>query len=495
MIIKLVGAINDLLWGDLIILEFSGGEVQFGLSLLVLILIPAGLYFTFKTKFLPFRLFPEMIRVTLEKDEAKKDENSISGVQALIVATATRVGMGNLAGVVAAISFGGAGAVFWMWLTALIGSSSSFVESTLAQIYKEKDPLYGGYRGGPAYVMDRIRLVTKIKREDVFVKNVKEEAEYVADDEQTYYTRGCKYGLLGTAFALSGLLCWAGISQVIGNSVTTSFQNAFGIPQVATATILVAMSAVIVLRKNATVKVLDMVVPVMAGAYFLVTLFVIIKNITLLPSVIGNIFSQAFGSRQFAGGGLGVIVMNGVKRGLFSNEAGSGSAPCAAAAAEVSHPVKQGLIQALGVFIDTLVICSCSAFLMLLAPAEKIEGLMGMDLLQAAMNHHLGYAGVVFIAVVLFLFSFSTFLGILYYARCNVSYVFGDTWKAQTGYKIFLLIMLFIGGVAAYEFVWELGDLGVGLMTVFNMIAIVPLSGQAINALKDYETNYKKKKA
>ena len=640
MIIKLVGAINDLLWGDLIILEFSGGEVQFGLSLLVLILIPAGLYFTFKTKFLPFRLFPEMIRVTLEKDEAKKDENSISGVQALIVATATRVGMGNLAGVVAAISFGGAGAVFWMWLTALIGSSSSFVESTLAQIYKEKDPLYGGYRGGPAYVMDRIRLVTKIKREDVFVKNVKEEAEYVADDEQTYYTRGCKYGLLGTAFALSGLLCWAGISQVIGNSVTTSFQNAFGIPQVATATILgnlagvvaaisfggagavfwmwltaligssssfvestlaqiykekdplyggyrggpayvmdrirlvtkikredvfvknvkeeaeyvaddeqtyytrgckygllgtafalsgllcwagisqvignsvttsfqnafgipqvatatilVAMSAVIVLRKNATVKVLDMVVPVMAGAYFLVTLFVIIKNITLLPSVIGNIFSQAFGIRQFAGGGLGVIVMNGVKRGLFSNEAGSGSAPCAAAAAEVSHPVKQGLIQALGVFIDTLVICSCSAFLMLLAPAEKIEGLMGMDLLQAAMNHHLGYAGVVFIAVVLFLFSFSTFLGILYYARCNVSYVFGDTWKAQTGYKIFLLIMLFIGGVAAYEFVWELGDLGVGLMTVFNMIAIVPLSGQAINALKDYETNYKKKKA
>ena len=495
MIIRLVAAINDLLWGDLIILEFSGGDIQFGLSLLVLILIPAGLYFTVRTKFLPFRLFPEMIRITLEKDETKKDENSISGVQALIVATATRVGMGNLAGVVAAISFGGAGAVFWMWLTALIGSSSSFIESTLAQIYKEKDPLYGGYRGGPAYVMDRIRLVTKIKREDVFVKNVKEEAEYVADDEQTYYTRGCKYGLLGTAFALSGLLCWAGISQVIGNSVTTSFQNAFGIPQIATATVLVAMSAAIVLRKNATVKVLDMVVPVMAGAYFLVTLFVILKNVTLLPSVIGNIFSQAFGIRQFAGGGLGVIVMNGVKRGLFSNEAGSGSAPCAAASAEVSHPVKQGLIQALGVFIDTLVICSCSAFLMLLAPAEKIEGLMGMDLLQAAMNHHLGYAGVVFIAVVLFLFSFSTFLGILYYARCNVAYVFGDNWTAQTGYKIFLLIMLFIGGVAAYEFVWELGDLGVGLMTVFNMIAIVPLSSQAINALKDYETNYKKKKA
>ena len=205
MIIKLVGAINDLLWGDLIILEFSGGEVQFGLSLLVLILIPAGLYFTFKTKFLPFRLFPEMIRVTLEKDEAKKDENSISGVQALIVATATRVGMGNLAGVVAAISFGGAGAVFWMWLTALIGSSSSFVESTLAQIYKEKDPLYGGYRGGPAYYIHHFFVKKDSKR---------------------------NRSVIASLFALSGLICWCGISQVIGNSVSSAFTNAFQIPPI-----------------------------------------------------------------------------------------------------------------------------------------------------------------------------------------------------------------------------------------------------------------------
>ena len=167
--------------------------------------------------------------------------------------------------------------------------------------------------------------------------------------------------------------------------------------------------------------------------------------------------------------------MNGVKRGLFSNEAGSGSAPCAAAAAEVSHPAKQGLIQSLGVFIDTLVICSCSAFIMLLAPSEAVEGLVGMDLLQAAMNHHMGQFGVVFIAVILFLFSFSTFIGILYYARCNVAYVFGDSWTAQTCYKIFALVMLFVGGVAAYTFVWDLGDLGVGLMTIFNMVVIIPL--------------------
>lgn len=209
-----------------------------------------------------------------------------------------------------------------------------------------------------------------------------------------------------------------------------------------------------------------------------------------MPVVLNNIFSQAFGLKPIVGGGLGAVVMNGVKRGLFSNEAGSGSAPCAAAAAEVSHPVKQGLIQSLGVFIDTLVICSCSAFIMLLAPGEAIEGLVGMDLLQAAMNYHMGKFGVVFIAIILFMFSFSTFIGILYYARCNVAYIFGDTWKAQTGYKLFALAMLFIGGVAAYTFVWDLGDLGVGLMTIFNMLAIIPLSGQAISALRDYEQQY-----
>ena len=186
--------------------------------------------------------------------------------------------------------------------------------------------------------------------------------------------------------------------------------------------------------------------------------------------------------------------MQGVKRGLFSNEAGSGSAPGAAAAADVSHPVKQGLIQALGVFIDTLLICSCSAFIMLLAPESVTKGLMGMDLLQAAMNHHIGQAGVIFIAVILFLFSFSTFLGIMFYARGNVAYVFGDNWKSQNAYKIFALGMLYAGGMAQYTFVWELGDLGVGLMTVFNMMAIIPLSGQVIESLKDYELNFMKKK-
>ena len=183
--------------------------------------------------------------------------------------------------------------------------------------------------------------------------------------------------------------------------------------------------------------------------------------------------------------------MNGAKRGLFSNEAGSGSAPCAAAAAGISHPAKEGLLQAFGVFIDTIVICSCSAMIMLLTPAELTQGLAGMDLLQAAMNYHLGNFGVIFIAVILWLFSFSTFIGILFYARPNIAYLFGDNWLSQNLYKILALIMLFIGGLAAYTFVWDLGDIGIGLMTIFNMIALIPLSRQAIDSLKDYEKQKK----
>lgn len=251
------------------------------------------------------------------------------------------------------------------------------------------------------------------------------------------------------------------------------------------------MAAVIVLRRNVTVKVLDVVVPVMAGFYFFLTVFVIINNFTALPGVFARIFQEAFGLRQIAAGGFGTVLMNGVKRGLFSNEAGSGSAPCAAATADVDHPVKAGLLQALGVFIDTIVICSCTAFVMLLAPQEVTEGLGGMDLLQAAMRYHFGEAGVIFIAVTLWLFCFSTFLGVLFYARSNVSYVFGDKWAPQTVYKIVALVNLFIGCLAAYTFVWDLGDVGIGLMTIFNMIALIPLSGEAIAALKDYEEKKK----
>ena len=359
-----------------------------------------------------------------------------------------------------------------MWLLALLGSSTAFAEGTLAQIYRQKDPLYGGYRGGPAYYIH-----------DFMTKKKKKKQNGPAKEK--------RYSLIAVLFAISGLICWCGISQVISNSVSSAMKNAFHIPPLYTTIFLVVVAAIVVLRKNATVHVLDVVVPIMAGCYLLITLFVIIKNIGALPSVFQRIFEEAFGLRQVAAGGFGAVLMNGIKRGLFSNEAGSGSAPCAAAAADVSHPAKAGLMQAFGVFIDTILICTCSALLMLLAPSDKIAGLQGMDLLQSAMQYHLGEFGVIFIAVILFLFSFSTFIGILFYARSNVAYLFGDNWLSQTAYKILALVMLFIGGLAAYTFVWDLGDVGIGLMTIFNMIALIPLSGQAIDSLKDYERKEK----
>lgn len=455
-------AVYNLLWGDLVQIPLPGGSTL-GLSLLVMILVPAGVYFTVRTRFLPFRFFPEMVRVTMTNN--KKTEHGLSGVQALIVSTACRVGMGNLVGVVAAISAGGAGAVFWMWIMALLGSSTAFIEATLAQLYKQKDPLYGGYRGGPAYYLHALFVPKGSRR---------------------------KHSIVASLFALSGLICWCGISQVTSNSISASFENAFRIPPLYSTIALVIVAAIIVLRKNATVRVLDIMVPVMAACYFFITLFIIVKNAPLLPGVFSRIFAEAFGLRQVVGGGIGAVIMNGTKRGLFSNEAGSGSAPCAAAASHIDHPAKAGLLQALGVFIDTLVICSCSAMIMLLTPTELTNGLEGMDLLQAAMRYHLGEFGVIFIAVILWLFSLSTFLGILFYARSNVAYLFGDRWGAQLAYKILALVMLFIGGLAAYQFVWDLGDVGVGLMTVFNMIALFPLAPKALASLRDYEQNVMK---
>ena len=456
-IVQLIEATYNFLWGDLFQIPLPvGGSI--GISLLIIFLVPAAVYFTIRTRFMQVRLFPDMVCALTEQ---KSGENGLSPFQTLIVSTATRVGMGNLVGVVAAISAGGAGAVFWMWIMAVLGSATAFIEATLAQLYKEKDPLYGGYRGGPAYYIHRF-----FERKE---------------------GRKKRYVLPAVLFAISGLICWCGISQVISNSVSESFNNAFNIPPLYTTIALVILAAVIVLRKNATVKVLDVLVPVMAVLYFVITLIIIGMNITALPGVFQRIFEEAFGIRQFAGGSFGAILMNGVKRGLFSNEAGSGSAPCAAAAAEGKTPVTMGLVQSLGVFIDTIVICSCTAFIMLLVPQEVTDGLSGMALLQTAMEFHLGRFGVIFIAVTLAMFSFSTFLGILFYARSNVAYLFGDKWCWQMAYKVLALVMLFIGGIAAYTFVWDLGDVGIGLMTLFNISILYPLSKEAFQALGQYE--------
>ena len=466
MIVQLIENIYQFLWGEWIHVPLPGGG-SLGLSLLIILLLPAGIVFTIKTKFLPIRLFPDMVKALTSNNKNGKDEkSSLSSLQTLIVSTATRVGMGNLTGVVAAISAGGAGAVFWMWITALLGSSTAFIEATLAQLHKEKDPLYGGYRGGPAYYIHHFMEERQGKKKT--------------------------HTLIAVLFAISGLICWCGISQVVSNSVAESFHNAFHIPTLYTTIVLVIVAAVIVLRKNATVKVLDIVVPIMAVIYFGITIFVILTNLPSIPGVFARIFKEAFGIRQVAAGGFGAVLMNGVKRGLFSNEAGSGSAPCAAAAADCERPAQMGLVQALGVFIDTIVICSCTAMLMLLAPQNLTNGLTGMNLLQTAMNYHLGGFGVVFIAVILWMFSFSTFLGILFYARSNVAYLFGDKWGWQTAYKVLALVMLFIGGIQTYTFVWDLGDVGIGLMTIFNIFILYAMSGQAIKELKNYEETKKK---
>lgn len=414
MIVALIEKVYSFLWGDLIHIPLPGGG-SVGISLLIILLIPTGIYFTVRTRLLPIRMFPDMIKALTGK---KENKDSLSTFQTLIVSTATRVGMGNLVGVVAAISVGGAGAVFWMWITAIIGSSTAFVEATLAQLHKEPDPLYSGYRGGPAYYIHH----------------------YFEDKSG----KKKKHVIIAVLFAISGLICWC-----------------------------------------------DIVVPIMAVCYFAITIFIIIKNIGMMPSVFSRIFEEAFGIRQVAAGGFGAVLMNGVKRGLFSNEAGSGSAPCAAAAAECDTPVKAGLTQALGVFIDTIVICSCTAMIMLTAPENIVAGKEGMDLLQSAMRYHLGDFGVIFIAVTLFLFSFSTFLGILFYARSNVAYLFGDNWISQTMYKVLALVMLFVGGIAAYTFVWDLGDVGIGLMTIFNTGILYLMGGQAIKELRVFEESNK----
>ena len=459
MLVNLIESVYRLLWGDLFTIPLGGG---IGISFMVVLLFTAGIWFTCRTRLLPVRLFRDMIAAVCEK---KQGRDGLSSFQTLIISTATRVGMGNLVGVVAAVSAGGAGAVFWMWVTAILGASTSFIESTLAQKYRQPDPLYGGWRGGPAYylhVLAERRRGKKLKR-----------------------------SVVAALFAVSGLICWCGISQVISNSVSSAFENAFHIPPLTTTLVLTAIAAVIVLRKNATVKSLDVMVPIMAVCYFVITVGIVLFNLPKLPAVFGRIFAEAFGLRQAVAGGFGAVLMNGVKRGLFSNEAGSGSAPCAAAAAECDDPVKMGFVQALGVLIDTVVICSCTAFLMLLVPQEITEGLAGMNLLQTALQYHLGGFGVVFIAITLALFSFSTFLGVLYYARGNVAYLCGDNWWSQTVYKLIALVMLVIGGMQAYTVVWDLGDVGIGLMTIFNMMALVPMAKEALAALNDYEKRKK----
>ena len=452
--IHLIETVYRFLWGDLFVLPIAGGV---GISLMVVLLLMAGVFFTLRTRLLPVRLFRDMISAVCEKNQSR---DSLSSFQTLIVSTATRVGMGNLVGVVAAVSAGGAGAVFWMWVTALLGASTAFVESTLAQKYRQPDPLYGGQRGGPAYY---IHVWAERKRKKPLRRSV-----------------------VAVLFALSGLICWCGISQVVSNSVSSAFKNAFHIPPIATTVALVVLAAVIVLRKNATVKSLDVIVPVMAVCYFVMTLYVIATNITHLPAVLGSIFSEAFGLRQVAAGGFGAVLMNGIKRGLFSNEAGMGSTPHAHAVAKVKYPAQQGFVAIIGVFVDTFIVLNMTAFVIFVT--NSIDGsTTGIALTQKAFESGLGSFGITFVAICLFFFAFSTIIGWYFFGEQNIKYLFGT--KGTTPYRLIVMGFIVLGSVLQVDLVWELADMFNGLMVLPNLIALIGLSKIVSMALKDYDAN------
>lgn len=431
------------------IVDFING-ILWGKNILVVLLVGTGIFFTLNMRFMQIRLLKDMAGLLIK--DKKSGKSGISSFQAFCVSTATRVGAGNLIGVVAAISVGGAGSVFWMWIVAIFGAATGFVEATLAILFREKDKR-GEYVGGAAY----------------------------------YIQKGLNKRWLGIVFVVFALICWGGVLQVIANSVTESFHVAFGVDVKLMTCLLVLFTAVIIFgKKDKIVRVLEKMVPFMALIYVIMVIFIILKNITVIPSVLERIFAEAFGLRQAVGGSLGAVIIEGVKRGLFSNEAGTGSAPSAAASAEVDHPAKQGLIQALGVYIDTLVICTATAFVILVTKENVINGLGGMELLQEAFRYHVGDWGVIFIAFILFLFSFSTVLGVTFYAKPNLIFIADKDWL-QTAFKVFIIGMLFYGGMKQAKFIWSLADLGLALMSVVNLGAIIPLRKYAFDCLKDYE--------
>ncbi|OFI06728.1 amino-acid carrier protein AlsT [Clostridium acetireducens DSM 10703] len=434
---SIVSKCNDILWS----------------YVLIAVLILAGIYFTIKSGFVQFRCIGEMFRLLGEgaSNSNLEKEKPVSSFQAFCMSTASRVGTGNLAGVAIAITLGGPGAVFWMWMLALIGSASGFVESTLAQIYKIKDK--HGYRGGPAYYM-----------------------------EKALHKRW-----LGVIFSILITISFGLVfNSVQANTISFAFEEAFGMSRFTVGIILAVATGIIIFGgvkriANAT----SIIVPVMAVAYVILALFITIKNITAVPQVLSLIFKNAFGINQAVGGAMGTAMLMGIKRGLFSNEAGMGSAPNAAATADVTHPVKQGFIQALGVFTDTILICSCTAFIVLLSGVYTNTNLEGIKVTQAALTTQVGSWGNIFIAVAIFLFAFSSLIGNYYYGETNIEFMSKNKiWLIL--YRVAVCFMIFFGCIAKIQLVWDMADLFMGSMALINLVAIFKLNGIAFAALKDY---------
>lgn len=424
--------------------------------ILIILLLAGGLYFTAATRLAPFRLFKEQLRAVMEKPEGG---SGVSSFQALMVSTASRVGTGNIVGVSTALCMGGFGSVFWMWLIAIIGSASAFVESTLAQIYKKKGP-EGSY-GGPSY----------------------------------YIEAALKNRALAVVFAVFLILTYGfGFNMLASYNLQSTFSAyEFYDPAVSPWIIGLIIAAAVCYclmgGGSRVIKATSVLVPVMGVAYILVSLVIIVMNIAALPSVFVRIFTEAFDLQAIFGGFGGSCVMYGIKRGLFSNEAGVGSAPNASASAEVSHPAKQGLVQVLSVFIDTLLVCSATAFMCMCSGVEPSTELSGAPYIQAALSANLGGFGPVFITVAMILFAFTTLLGNLFYVDQCISYIMGRVpdKKFMTVCRVIASLVIFLGAGLSADLLWNIADILMGGMALINIPVIFILSKYAIRALKDYE--------
>ncbi len=431
--------------------------------ILIIVLVLGGLYFTFRTKFVQFRLFGEQIRSVTEKPQGK---GAVSSFQALMVSTASRVGTGNIIGVSTALCLGGFGSVFWMWVIALVGGASAFVESTLAQIYKKKGS--DGCYGGPAY----------------------------------YIEAATKNRILSIIFTIFLILTYGvGFNMLASYNLQSTFSSyEFYNPEISPWIIGAIISALVCFclfgGGKRIIKATSTIVPIMGLAYILVALVISIINIKLLPDIFTRIFTEAFDFKAIFGGFTGSCVMFGIKRGLFSNEAGVGSAPNASASAEVSHPVKQGLVQILSVFIDTLLVCSATAFMCMSSGIEPNSELSGAPYVQAAMEKTMGVAGPIFITVAMVLFAFTTLLGNLFYVDKAFNYLFGrQPSKAfMTVYRIVASLLILVGAGLSADLLWNVSDVFMGGMTLINMPVIIILGKYAIKALDNYTKQRKEGK-
>ena len=434
---SVVDAVNNVLWS----------------YVLIVVLVACGLYFTVSTRFVQVRMLPEMLRLLTEGIGRKTEGSTISSFQAFCVSTASRVGVGNIAGVAIAIVTGGPGAVFWMWVIAFIGCATGFVESTLAQIYKLPRGK-GKFHGGPAYYINNALHQPAVAKLFAILISV-------------------TFGLIYVS--------------VQANTIAMSAQT-LGIAPLATAVFLAVLTGLVICGgMHRIAKVTEFMVPIMAGLYLIVALIIVIMHIDMVPTMFELILHDAFSPQAAVGGGFGTAVLTGVKRGLFSNEAGEGSVPNAAATADVSHPVKQGLVQSFGVYVDTWIVCSATAFIVLLTGQYTIGGeLTGIALAQASLHSVFGPLAPVAVAIMILLFAFSSIVGNYYYGEINIAFFEGDTHKYLVVYRLFVVVMVVFGSLAALQLVWNLADLFMGLLCLTNLYAIVRLAPYARKALDDY---------